>query len=188
MNVYDFDNTIYDGESAVDFYKFCIRRKPRLVKLFPLMMYMLVKYKLCIISKNELAECIAKYSGYAASAFTDITETVEEFWDKNINKIKSFYLESKHDDDIILTASFGFLIEPACKRLGINKLICSDIDINTCELKFLCFRDNKVSVLKEHLIGDEEITFYTDSMNDKSMIDFADHAYMVKGDKLEKLK
>lgn len=26
MNVYDFDETIYDGDSTVDFYKYCLRR------------------------------------------------------------------------------------------------------------------------------------------------------------------
>ena len=33
MNVYDFDKTIYDGDSTMHFYLFCLRRHPR---IFPL--------------------------------------------------------------------------------------------------------------------------------------------------------
>lgn len=31
MNVYDFDGTIYDGDSTVDFYLYCIRKHPWLI-------------------------------------------------------------------------------------------------------------------------------------------------------------
>ena len=31
MNVYDFDGTIYDGDSSIDFYLFCIKRKPSIL-------------------------------------------------------------------------------------------------------------------------------------------------------------
>ena len=29
MRVFDFDNTIYDGESVIDFYLFSLRRNPK---------------------------------------------------------------------------------------------------------------------------------------------------------------
>lgn len=32
MNVYDFDGTVYRGDSTVDFWLFCLRKKPGLVK------------------------------------------------------------------------------------------------------------------------------------------------------------
>lgn len=35
MNVYDFDETIYDGDSTVDFYKYCLRRRPYIIFRFP---------------------------------------------------------------------------------------------------------------------------------------------------------
>ena len=34
--VYDFDETIYDGDSTVDFYKYCVKRKPSLLLLLGL--------------------------------------------------------------------------------------------------------------------------------------------------------
>ena len=32
MNVYDFDNTIYDGESVFDFYHYSVRKQPKLIR------------------------------------------------------------------------------------------------------------------------------------------------------------
>ena len=35
MNVYDFDKTIYLDDSSVDFYKFNLKRNPKLIKFWP---------------------------------------------------------------------------------------------------------------------------------------------------------
>ncbi len=31
MNVYDFDGTIYSGDSTIDFYLFCLRKQPEIL-------------------------------------------------------------------------------------------------------------------------------------------------------------
>ena len=33
MYVFDFDKTIYNGDSSVDFYKFCLKKNKKLIKL-----------------------------------------------------------------------------------------------------------------------------------------------------------
>ena len=36
MNVYDFDGTIYDGDSTVDFWKYSLKRHPlAIISIFP---------------------------------------------------------------------------------------------------------------------------------------------------------
>ena len=35
IDVYDFDGTIYDGDSTVDFWLYCLRRKPSLLRFLP---------------------------------------------------------------------------------------------------------------------------------------------------------
>lgn len=35
MRVFDFDNTIYDGESVIDFYLFSLRRNPKVARYVP---------------------------------------------------------------------------------------------------------------------------------------------------------
>ena len=35
VDVYDFDGTIYDGDSTVDYVRFCLRRHPRMLCALP---------------------------------------------------------------------------------------------------------------------------------------------------------
>lgn len=35
MNVYDFDQTIYHGDSTVDFYLYCVRHRPLMIYSWP---------------------------------------------------------------------------------------------------------------------------------------------------------
>lgn len=188
MNVYDFDNTIYDGESAVDFFFFCLKKDVTLLRLVPLLLIKLVKYKMCLITIEELREYVEKYAKDLLDDFENFDDIITEFWQKNLQKIKPFYLEQKREDDILLTATFGFLIEIPVRELGIKTVISSEIDTKTGKLIRLCYREHKPELLQKYISGNEKICFYTDSMNDKSMIDLADEAYLVKGKKIKRLK
>lgn len=188
MNVYDFDNTIYDGESAVDFFMFCLGKDIKLIKLLPLLVVKMVKYKLCLISVEELERYVLRYAKKLIEDFDDMDLILDQFWQKHFHKIKPFYLKQKKEDDIILTATFEFLIKIPVEKLGIKNVIASQIDMQTGEFKRICFRQNKVSLLKEHIDNTDNICFYTDSMNDKPVIDLAKEAYLVKGNKIKRLK
>ncbi len=187
MNVYDFDNTIYSGESVVDFYGFMLRKKPALIGMLPKMIEMLIKYKLCRVSWDELLQTAQRY---AAKYFPqiDFPRYVKEFWDKNQRKIKRFYLENKKEDDVILSASCGFLIGEMCERLGIKTVISSDIDVKTGKINRLCFREKKPEIFKEHFPDATIDGFYTDSMNDFPMFSLAERVYLVKGKRIEEVK
>lgn len=187
MNVYDFDNTIYDGESVIDFYLFLIKYNPRLLTLLPKMVYMLIRYKLCKITENELISEAEKYIK-KIFAENDIENSIPKFWDKHTNKIKKFYIESMKEDDVIISASADFLISEICSRFGIKNVIASQIDVKTGKVIRLCYRSNKVSIFKEYFPEATIDKFYTDSMNDASMFGIAKEVFIVKGNKIERLK
>lgn len=188
MNVYDFDNTIYDGESAYDFFVFCLKKYPSLVRLFPLLVIKLIRYKLLLISKEELEADVKKYSAYMISKVGDLEKLAEAFWDKNICRVKQFYLDTKTDNDLILSATAGFLLKALSPRVGGLNYISSEIDTKTGELKRICFRENKVEVFRRFYPDERIENFYTDSLNDGPMIEISQNAYMVKGTKVEKIK
>lgn len=56
MNVYDFDDTIYRGDSSVDFYIFCLRKNIKLLKYLPKQIKAVILYKLKKIDKNKMKE------------------------------------------------------------------------------------------------------------------------------------
>lgn len=187
MNVYDFDNTIYDGESVIDFYFFLMRKHIRLAAMLPKMIRMLVRYKRCLISVDEMIEAASKYSRRMIEEFGEIDGIVEEFWDKNEHKIKKFYLKNKKDDDVILSASSDFMLNEICRRIGVKNLLCSHMDEKTGEITRLCFHKNKVDIFKEAFPDTRIDEFYTDSMNDRPMFELAKRVYLVKGNVIKEV-
>jgi len=188
MNVYDFDNTIYDGESVLDFYLFLLRKDFSLIRLMPKVISVLVKYKRCIISGEELLGIAEKYANDILCKFPDMEGLVREFWDRNQHKIKKFYLEAQKDDDVILSASCGFLIRDICARIGIKNVLASEIDLETRKITRICFAQTKPEIFKEYFGTQSIENFYTDSLNDRPMFDYAKNVYMVKGDKIRRVK
>lgn len=188
MNVYDFDNTIYKGESGVDLFLYFLRRDPKLVTALPWAVSCIAKYK---ATKMTLDDVLDKYAGviegYAAK-IDDIEGNVVKFWDKNIKKIKPFYYEQRRDDDIIISACVDVVLEEICKRIGIKNYVGSEVDLENRKLINFCYRENKVKVFKEKFPDAVIDNFYTDSYNDKPMIELAKNAYLVKGDKIVKIK
>ena len=122
MNVYDFDETIYDGDSTVDFYKYCLRRRPYIIFRFPL--WTALRFVLDSGKKLVFKERFYRF----LYAFDDIDSEVSRFWDGHEKKIKRWYLENRRPDDVVISASPEFLLNPVCKRLGISVLMASVVD------------------------------------------------------------
>ena len=59
MNVYDFDKTIYDGDSTVEFYFYCVLKKPVILLCIPRQLWGAFRYKLGWIDKTQFKEIFA---------------------------------------------------------------------------------------------------------------------------------
>ena len=187
MNVYDFDNTIYKGESALDFFWFCLKKKPVLLKvLFPIIKD-LIRYKRCRMSKEEFRERGAYYTESFFNLFDDIYAVIDEFWDTHEHNIRPFYAKRQKDDDIIVTANIDVLVDVMFKRMGVKNYIATHFDMNTGKLGEVCFGEVKAKLFKEKY-GDKIDEFFTDSYNDKPLMDMADKVYFVKKGVIEKIK
>ena len=189
MNVFDFDNTIYDGESTLDLFFYYIVRKPWLLKHLPTVLQAFRRYK-----KGEvtLYECIDTYVPMVekdALRVFDFENDPKKFWDKHMKKIKPLYETLRSDDDLIITASPDFNMEEICRRLGVRRLLASRVNRQTGAIEFANLRENKIKAFFE-AYGDETIeNFYTDSPeNDKVLVDAANHAFAVKGNTVTQIK
>lgn len=185
MNVYDFDNTLYDGESTLDFYFYCCRRHPALYRFMFVVLINLVKYKLCLISEEKLMQLCNSYVKSFLEGCPDIVSLSEGFWKVYGKKLRRFYKDVHKDDDVIISASFGFLLRLILPELGVKNLVCSEIDLDTKEVISLCFRKNKKTLFKELYPNSEICDFYTDSYNDLPLMECAKgNVYLVKGEKI----
>ena len=183
MNAYDFDKTIYDGDSTADFYLFCLKRHKQIIfKCSPSLLGATLRfYAAKKGTKTQFKEVMYRFLRYC-----DCKRDVHDFWEKNRKKIKRFYLEQKRPDDVIISASPVFLLRPICSELGIGTLIASNVDPETGIYSGEnCHGEEKVRRFRE-IFGENAVVdeFYSDSHSDEPMAKTARKAFLVKGESL----
>lgn len=183
MNVYDFDGTIYRGDSTVEFYLFCLSKKPRLICFLPKQLMGLGFYFVKKIDKSEMK----RYFFSFLRGIDDPEAMVQLFWDKNNHKIEQWYREKKKLDDLVISASPEFLLEPVCKQNNIGGLLASKVDIYTGEFYSPnCRGEEKVRRFYEAYPEGKIEEFYSDSFSDKPLADIAEQAFLVNKGGLKK--
>ena len=176
LNVYDFDGTLYDGDCMVDLYKYCLKRRPYILVVFPSQFLAWYRFRKGKIDHRQMKQ---KY--YRFFRYFDMEKMSKRFWDDNQNKIFGWYHDIHRDDDVVITASPYFHVKEICSRLGIENVIASDVDPleGTC-LGPNCRDYEKVRRFRE-AFGDAHIdSFYSDADHDAPLAALADKAYMVK--------
>ena len=183
LTVYDFDGTIYDGDSTFDFIKFLIKKDKSILLHIPKMTLFLIRYKTKSINKETMKECFFEIF----NKFENIDELVNEFWNNNQNKLKTFFTEKKsHKDDIIASASPQFLLEPIAKKFKVKYLFGSPVDKKTGKYNGInCHGVEKVRLINnkyKDCIIDE---MYSDDANaDGPLLEVANKSYIVKKNKI----
>ncbi len=185
VNVYDFDNTIFRGDSTVRFLGFMLTRHPSLLRYVFVWAAAGARYALKKTDKTAMKQKI--YSVFAPIG--DTQELVPEFWKRNKSRIKSFYYERHRDDDVVISASPEFLLRGICAELGVGKLIASVVDPETGGYDGLnCHGEEKVRRFREELPDTEIAEFCSDSHSDDPLAAIARRAFLVKGDRLTEWK
>lgn len=186
MNVYDFDKTIYQKDSTAEFYKFCLKKYPSVYRGVPEVLLYGLGFVLNIVEKKEFKSRLFKFF----TMLPDAKRAVSEFWDENLRDIKQFYLKNQKNDDIIISASPRIILEEACNRLGISRLICTETDFNTGRIiGENCYGEEKVFRFEKAGFKKEDIDeFYSDSLSDSPVARLAKRAYLVDGENLTEWK
>ena len=187
MNVYDFDNTIYDGESVFDFFLFCVKKQKRLILYFPMLLKNLFKYKAGKLTIDGLYEEASKLTKEIIRNRENADAYISEFWSINAHKLKKEFLDKLKSDDVIITASPVILISAISDKLKTENIIGSRIDMDTGRMEFACFRQNKITAFKESYPDAVIDEFYTDSLNDMPLAELSNKAYLIKKGKAPQL-
>ena len=178
INVYDFDNTIYRGDSSFDFFCHCARKYPRALLSAAGALPAFLGMLLGIVEKTRAKQRFYRY----LSRVPEVLEEVDRFWLTHDANLKNWYFEQKRADDLIISASPEFLLEPVMKRLELLYL-ASRVDPQTGKYTGLnCHGEEKVRRMREAYPAVQIAQFYSDSMNDAPLARLAQKAFMVKGD------
>ena len=182
-NVYDFDKTVVYPDSGFTFFGFCFRRHPlRLLRHLPGLGMELSRFAL-----NRRRNLPVKGEFYRfVRSLPDWREEVRLFWQQNAESmLKPWYLAQKRPDDIIISCTAAFLLEPLCEKLGI-RLLGTNVCMDSYRLQGnSCFGEEKVRRYRE-VYGELEIDeFYSDSLHDAPLARIAKKAYFVIDDEIQ---
>lgn len=182
MNVYDFDNTIFDGDSTYRFVRFCLRRHPRAALYLPRIGWAALMY----YTFHRGTKTAFKEKMYRFLKVCSPEEDTEVFWRENLNRIKAFYRERHRDDDVIISASPEFLLKPLEDKLRITVIASRVSPVDGKTTGENCYHAEKVRRFREHFPEGEIDVFYSDSYSDEPLALLAHEAYIVDGESLIK--
>ncbi|MBR1847940.1 MAG: HAD-IB family phosphatase [Lachnospiraceae bacterium] len=181
MNIYDFDKTIYRGDSSIDFFLYCLKRRPRIIKYLPKQVLYTFLYALKKVSIEEYKSTFFSF----LNALDNTDKYVDAFWQKNREKIKPWYLSQKLSSDLIISASPYFLLEPICRQLNVDTVIATDMNKHNAEINGKnCKGKEKVNRLFANYPNAEIESFYSDSTSDAPLAKLAKHAFIVQNNEI----
>ncbi len=177
MNVYDFDNTVFTPDSSLCFIRYCARRYPRAVScaVLPSLIQFFIYLKDGRRDAKKLKESLFSF----LNRIDNVEQLVIDFWDIHFKQIEPWYLEQKEADDLIISASPEFLLQPAADKLGVQ-LIATHMDPYSGKIIGLnCHDTEKVRRFLAVYNKDDVDAFYSDSLSDEPMAKLAKNAFLV---------
>ena len=191
--VYDFDKTIYNGETSTDFILFFLKRNPKyIIRIFNAL-YSLVYYKKNLKKSKEIFFKILN-----GLDIKFLKEEINEFWKVKKDKIFSWVydeiFENKKiaDELILISATPSIFLDGISKELGFDKLLSTEFEnlnevFNSKIIGANCKGEEKVRRLNNYISDYNILKFYSDSMSDKPLFDLAVEKIFVNKGIKEKL-
>ena len=174
MDVYDFDGTLYRGDSTADFVKFCLMRHPRIVRTLPrTALYALACLGTHVIDKTRFKGALYRF----LPLVPDVEGELARFWRAHERNISGPCTPAA--GDVVISASPEFLLRDMCEKRGLE-LIGSQVDPHTgLTLGPNCSGEQKITRLYEAYPGAHIARFFSDSHNDDPFAAIAEQAFMV---------
>lgn len=189
IDVYDFDGTIYDGDSTVDFIRFCAARHPALVRCLPGIGGAALRLA---ARKIGLTEFKSALFGQMARHIS-LTQEAEAFWrsEKTRAKLGAWFQGTPRDLPIVIaSASPEFELRYAADILGVKTLIGTRCEDETGRLIGKnCKGEEKLRRI-EQAVGPFTVrAMYTDDAKaDGPLLAVAEENYIVTHGSVQKIK
>ena len=180
IDVYDFDGTIYDGDSTVDFVLWCLRRHPALLRHAPALAVAGLRLA---AGRMGLTQFKSVLLSLMARDFSLEAEAAAFWADMKTRKKLGpwFFLTPRDVPIVIASASPEFELQHAAKILGVQTLIGTRCNTATGELVGKnCKGEEKIARIREALGEFEVRAMYTDDAKaDAPLLAIAREKYVV---------
>ena len=181
MNIYDFDDTIYDGDTNRDIILYGFKKHPFLVmKALKKAKNLEKEYKRGMVEFERVKETMLSF----IFKIKNYPKFINDFVDSHMKKIKPWYISRRSVNDIIISTSYELWVSQFCKRLGIKYVIATKTDGEGKIIGKNCKGPEKLRRLATVIPNAVIVSAYSDSSCDIPILDAAKTAYVVEGDKL----
>ena len=180
MNIYDFDGTIYKGDSSKDIVKYGLLHYPTLTyKSIKKARKKYKDYKNNLISFEEFKQQMFSF----IFEIPNYPKFISGFVDSHMKKIKPFYLSRKAENDVILSASYDLWVKEFAKRLGVKYVIATRVNSDGEIIGKNCKGEEKVRRFREVYPNAIVSSAFSDSSVDIPMLELCIKSYVVEGNK-----
>ena len=183
INVYDFDGTLYNGDSSIDFFLFSLKKNKKNILLIPKIFIYCILYFFHFVGIEKLKSVFYSF----LRNVDDCEKLVNDFWNKNSKKINNELGEIiKYDKNaVVVSAAPLFLLKPILSTLGVKKILASYVNISNGNLESEnCFGENKTKFIKNNYKNYKINNSYSDSYSDRFIARKTDNAYMLYNKKI----
>ncbi|MBR5774254.1 MAG: haloacid dehalogenase-like hydrolase [Clostridia bacterium] len=186
FDLYDFDKTVYRRDCSVEFWKFCIRRRPILALMSPVQLFGV------ILMKFRRTNTLGKSLMLSYIKHVDTECYVQDFWIENRGLINPWFEPQRRRlPAVVCSASPEFLLEGICEELKVYKMIGTRVDSETGKmLGKNCKHKEKIVRIAECFDLEETVfeNAFSDSLkSDLPILSLAQNAYLVTNGRLKKI-
>lgn len=189
IDVYDFDGTIYNGDSTADLVLFCLRRHPQILAGLPRIAGAAMK-----LAGKKIGLTQFKGILFAEMAkYIDLNTEAGLFWlhPKTRRKLGAWFNATPRDLPIVIaSASPEFELTHAARMLGVKTLVGTQCDPYTGEIRGKnCKGEEKIPRIREALGCEYTVrAMYTDDAKaDGPLLALAQEKYLVTRGKVRKI-
>jgi phosphoserine phosphatase len=176
VDVFDFDQTIYNGDASRDFLVFCLRTQPGAWRELPRQAWAAGLFAVGLLSRDRFKE----RSFAVLKRLPDPAAVVDEFWGRHRGKLAPWYTAQRQASDVIISASPEFLLAPVIAELG-GRLIGTRMDPTTGLIDgYNCRGEEKVRRLRAAEPDAVVDRAYSDSLTDLPILRLARRPYIVR--------
>lgn len=179
MNCFDFDQTIFKGNSMRRFFFFCLLRLPYLLLYLPVQIIAALLYAVRILNKDAFLRAAEGFVLFVPCK----RRFVQSFWKHNFRRIKEWYLQIRASNDVVISASPQWLVRPACDLLEVT-CIATDASPKTYLCGTHCYGAQKIAYFQRTFPQTQPKAFYSDSLSDEPMLRLAEKGYLVSGEQV----
>ena len=186
--VFDFDGTLYSGDSLFDFCLFYYQKKPLRIWYVIIQTLSFIRWKTHRITTTQFKSIFVGFLRTDSEA--EILSIAHLFWSKNhkfkLQILNEFYQWKK--EDVVLTivsASPDLFLQPIAAKLGADVILATALKPlkNRHLILENCRGEIKIKRLTDYFGAHQLLAAYSDNEDDIPLLKMAHAGYFVKDEK-----